>query len=123
MRGSILALAVAFGRLSVFAAEESPISSSAISNDNSPAAVAAAKERGTASAARDIKAGTLRILYFGKPWSVGKPLVDDATGYRVQILDGCVVTSPFVAEVEAYNSAVRAFHNKNPATATPATPK
>ena len=119
MRASFLVLAVAFGCLSVFAADESPISSSAISTDNSPAAVAAAKERGTATAAKDIKAGTLRILYFGKPWSVGKPLVDDATGYRVQILDGCVVTSPFVAEVEAYNSAVRAFHAKNASTATP----
>jgi hypothetical protein len=95
---------------SAFAADESPISSTSISNDNSPAAVAAAK---------DIKAGTLRILYFGKPWSAGKPLVDDGTGYRVQVLAGCVVTEPFVAEVEAYNSAVRAFHTKNRTTATP----
>jgi hypothetical protein len=119
MKTSILTLAVALGCLSVFAADESPISSSAISTDNSPAAVAAAKERGAAIAAKDIKAGTLRILHFGKPWSVGKALVDDATGYRVQILGGCVVTSPFVAEVEAYNSAVRAFHAKNSSTATP----
>jgi hypothetical protein len=104
---------------SAFAADESPISSTSISNDNSSAAVAAAKERGAATAAKDIKAGTLRILYFGKPWSAGKPLVDDGTGYRVQVLAGCVVTEPFVAEVEAYNSAVRAFHTKNRTTATP----
>jgi hypothetical protein len=104
---------------SAFAADESPISSTSISTDNSLAAVAAAKERGTATAAKDINAGTLRILYFGKPWSAGRPLVDDATGYRVQVLAGCVVTEPFVAEVEAYNSAVRAFHTKNRTTATP----
>jgi hypothetical protein len=104
---------------SAFAADESPISSTSISNDNSPAAVAAAKERGAATAAKDIKAGTLRILYFGKPWSADKPLVDDATGYLVQVLAGCVVTEPFVAEVEAYNIAVRAFHTKNRNTATP----
>ena len=119
MRASFLTLAVTLGCLSAFAADESPISSSATSTDNSPAAVAAAKERGTASAAKDINAGTLRILYFGKPWSVGTPLVDDATGYRVQILDGCDVTSSFVAEVEAYNRAVRAFHSKNSAAAPP----
>jgi hypothetical protein len=81
---------------SAFAADESPISSTSISNDNSPAAVAAAK-----------------------PWSADKPLVDDATGYLVQVLAGCVVTEPFVAEVEAYNIAVRAFHTKNRNTATP----
>ena len=103
---------------SIFAADESPIVSKGISTDNSPAAVAAAKERGAATAAKDIKAGTLRILYYGKPWG-GKTLIDEATGYRVQILDGCDVTSPFVAEVEAYNSAVRAFQAKNPTTATP----
>jgi hypothetical protein len=104
---------------STFAADESPISSTRISADNSPAAVAAAKERGAATAAKDIKAGALRILYFGKPWSVGKPLVDDATGYRVHVVAGCVVTELFVAEVGAYNSTVRAFHAKNPSTATP----
>ena len=119
MRASIFTLVVAFGGFSVFAADESPISSTAISTDNSPAAIAAAKERGAATASKDIKTGTLRIFYFGKPWSVGKPLVDDATGYRVQILGGCDVTSPFVAEVEAYNSAIRAFHAKDPSTATP----
>jgi hypothetical protein len=121
MKTALLLSIIGAGLISHFtyAADESPISSKGISTDNSPAAVAAAKERGAATATKDIKAGTLRILYFGKPWSVGKPLVDDATGYRVQILDGCVVTSPFVAEVEAYNSAVRAFHAKNPTTAKP----
>jgi hypothetical protein len=100
-----------------FAAEESPIVSTAISTDNSPAAVAAAKERGAATAAKDIKAGRLRILYFGKPWSVGKPLVDDVTGYRVQILADCLVTAPFVEEVKTYNETMRQWHLKN-ATST-----
>jgi|LakMenEpi03Aug12_release.lakeMendotaPanAssembly.Ray.scaffolds.fasta_scaffold06858_16 hypothetical protein len=112
MRASIFTLVVAFGGFSVFAADESPISSTAISTDNSPAAIAAAKERGAATASKDIKTGTLRILYYGKPWSIGKPLVDDATGYRIQVIAGCDITEPFVAEVEAYNNAVRAFHTK-----------
>ena len=90
--------------------DEFPISSTPISMDNSPAAVAAAKERGAATATKNIKSGTLRILCFGQPWPVGKALVDDATGYRVQILAGCDMTEPFVAEVEAYNAAMRAFH-------------
>ncbi len=100
------------------AAEDSPISSNAISSDNSAAAIAAAKARGATTAARDIAAGTLRILYYGKPWSGGKPLVDDATGYRVQLLAGCVVTEPFVAEVEAYNSAMREWHAKQASSST-----
>jgi hypothetical protein len=119
MKPLVLSLVFAFGAVSAFAADESPISSPDISADNSPAAVAAAKERGAATAAKDIKAGTLRILYFGMPWSGGKPLVDGKTGYRVQIVGGCDVTEPFVAEVEAYNRAVRAFHAKNPSSATP----
>jgi hypothetical protein len=97
---------------STFAADKSPISSIGISADNSSSAVAAAKERGAATASKDIKRGTLRILYYGKPWSIGKPLVDDATGYRIQVIAGCDITEPFVAEVEAYNNAVRAFHTK-----------
>ncbi|MEA3188355.1 MAG: hypothetical protein QOD99_2185 [Chthoniobacter sp.] len=92
------------------AAEESPISSDVISADDSEATISAAIARGAASASRDIEAGTLRILYYGKPWSVGKSLVDDTTGYRVQILSGCVVTRPFVAEVEAYNGVMREWH-------------
>lgn len=119
MKVSILALVIAFAAVSVFAADESPITSQEISADNSPAAVATAKERGTATAAKDITAGTFRILYFGEPWSVGKPFVDDATGYRIQIIGGCVVTTPFVAEVEAYNSAMRDFHAKHNKTAKP----
>ena len=119
MKASILALVIGFATVSVFAADESPITSQEISEDNSPAAVATAKERGAATAAKDIKTGTFRTLYFGKPWSVGKPLVDDATGYRVQPVAGCDVDKPFAAEVHAYNSAMRDFHAKKASTSTP----
>jgi len=114
--GILAAVALMAGGLlagHLFAAEDSPIVSKELSTDNGPAATTAARERGAATAARDIKAGTLRILYFGKPWSMGKPLVDDATGYRVQVVAGCVVGQPFAAEVEAYNGAMREWHAKN----------
>ena len=94
---------------------EAPIASPAISTNHSAKAVAAAKERGAASAAKDIKAGKLRVLYFGKPWSVGRPLVDDVTGYPVEIVAGCSVTEEFVAEVEAYNNAMREWQSKSKA--------
>ena len=117
MKAFTFAVLLAFGALPLFAADESPIVSPTISSDNSPAAIAAAKERGAATAAKDIKAGTLRILYYGIPWSVGRPLVDDGTGYRVQILGGCTVTTPFSAEVQAYNGAMREHAKNKPATA------
>lgn len=88
--------------------EQSPITSREIAPDNSPAAVEVARKLGAASAARDIAAGRFRILYYGIPWSVGKPLVDDRTGYQVQVIGGCVVSEPFVAEVNAYNEQMRA---------------
>ena len=119
MRTTLLFLLIGAGFLScsTFSADESPIVSKDISADNSPAAVAAAKERGAATASKDIKAGTLRILYYGEPWSLGKPLIDETTGYRVQLVAGCVVTAPFTAEVEAYNRAMRDWHDKKkPAT-------
>jgi hypothetical protein len=55
-------------------------------------------------------AGRPVILYYGKPWSGGKPLVDDATGLTVEVAGGCAVTKSFVAEVDAYNDAVRKWH-------------
>jgi len=64
-------------------------------------AVKKARERGAATAAGDIKAGRPVILYYGKPWSQGKPLVDDATKLRVVVVGGCFASVVFVAEVEA----------------------
>jgi hypothetical protein len=92
--------------------ERSPIKSPQISTNNSPAAVAAVKNQGSRTAPEDIDAGILQILYFGKPWSQGKPMVDEATGYRVQIVGGCVVSRSFVAEVEGYNNTMRDWHTK-----------
>lgn len=99
--------------------EKSPIVSSPMDVAKNPDAVAVSKKRGAATAAKDIEAGTLRILYYGKPWSAGKPLVDDATGFRVQIIGGCASSEPFRAEVEAYNSIMRAFHAKKTSAKDP----
>ncbi len=94
------------------AKDNSPIHSSEIAPNATPQEVEAAKKQGAETAAQDIKAGVFRILYYGEPWSNGKPLVDDATGYRVQIVAGCSVSSCFVAEADAYNQAMRDWHAK-----------
>jgi hypothetical protein len=94
------------------AGEESPIISPQIGTNNSPKDVEASKLQGAATTTKDIQARELRILYFGEPWSNGKPLIDDATGYRVQIVGGCVVTEAFVAEIDAYNKTMREWHAK-----------
>lgn len=59
---------------------------------DSPAAVEAAGKRGSATAAADIQAGRPVVLYYGKPWSAGNPLVDDCTGLKVEVVGGCGVT-------------------------------
>lgn len=73
------------------------------------------KAKGQELAGDDIARDHLRILYFGEPWSQGKPLVDTKTGYRVEVVTGCTVTSEFVALVAAYNEAVQAHHASSPA--------
>ena len=99
---------------------ESPFTSSAEwSNDNSEKAIAATAAKGAEAAAKDIAAGVFRIFYFGIPWSSGKPLVDDQTGFRVQIVAGCDVSQPFVAEVDAYNRVMRDWHTRNKSGKTP----
>ncbi len=87
----------------------SPISAASQSAESNPEDIAAAEERGKASAKTDIEAGRLCILYAGKPWSQGKPLFDEETGYRIDPLRGCVETPQFRAELDAYNQAMRAF--------------
>jgi len=64
-------------------------------------------DRGIARARKDIAEGNVRILYYGKPWSAGKPLVDDASGLPVEIVEGCCVTAEFVQETDAYNQTMR----------------
>jgi hypothetical protein len=83
-----------------------------LGGDDSDAAVEKAGKRGAETATADIKAGRPVILYYGKPWSAGKPLVDDGTGLKVEVVGGCGVTKAFVAEVDAYNATVRAWHAK-----------
>jgi hypothetical protein len=63
--------------------------------------------KGIARAHQDMAKGTIRILYYGKPWSADKPLVDDESGLPVEIVKGCVVTEEFVQETDAYNRAMR----------------
>lgn len=65
------------------------------------------KETGIQKAKQDITKGTLKILYFGKPWSQGKPLIDDESGLPVEIVAGCCVSSKFVEETNAYNETMR----------------
>lgn len=79
---------------------------------NSPAtqstnALAEAKQKGEDRAKADITTGTMQILYYGQPWSMGKPLVDDETQLPIKIVAGCCVMPEFVAETDAYNSVMR----------------
>ena len=94
--------------------EKSPIHSPEMAPNATAKEVEAAKVQGAETAAQDIKAGVFRILYLGVPYPNGKPLVDDATGYRVQIVGGCSVSNRFVAEADAYNQMMRDWHAKNP---------
>jgi hypothetical protein len=70
--------------------------------------VRSAADRGRARAAAAAAAGRARVLHYGKPWSAGKPLVDDASGLPVEVLGGCAVTAEFCEETDAYNAAARA---------------
>lgn len=49
----------------------------------------------------------MQILYFGKPWSQGMPLVDDDSGLPVKIVAGCCVSKDFMEETDAYNRVMR----------------
>jgi hypothetical protein len=67
---------------------------------------------GISKAQRDIAGGKMRILYFGKPWSVDKPLIDGQSGLPIEIVAGCDVTVDFVQETEAYNRTMREAVNR-----------
>lgn len=69
-------------------------------------------ELGRKYAQTDLESDFPRILYCGRPWSAGKPLIDDETGYPVTITAGCVVTPEFVQFVDAYNATVRVAFRK-----------
>lgn len=72
---------------------------------NSGAATVA--ETGRAFAEAAIGSGINRILYYGPPWSDGKPLIDEETGYPVTITSGCFVTKDFTLLLNEYNLAMR----------------
>lgn len=86
---------------------------------NSPVAIEAGRVRGAAAARKDIQAGKPRIRYYGKPWSANKPLIDDATGYPVEIVAGCIVDRDFAAEVHEYSDTMREWHTQRLRAANP----
>jgi hypothetical protein len=64
-------------------------------------------------AAIDIRSDLKRVLYYGKPWSQGKALIDEETGYPITVAAGCAVTKDFVDFVEGYNATVREYFRKH----------
>ena len=97
--------------------EVSPILSSEFSPENGKEAVEAARKQGAATAAKDIKAGKLRILYYGKPLRVDLFPTDEATGYPVQVVAGCEASATFHAEADAYNLAMFEWFQKQKSAA------
>ena len=69
--------------------------------------LADARQKGETRAKADFANGTLQILYCGKPWSAGNPLIDDESHLPVKVVAGCTVSQEFVAETDAYNAAMR----------------
>ncbi len=70
-------------------------------------AAATPKQKGIQRARQDIADAKMKILYYGKPWSQGKPLVDDKSGLPIEIVAGCKVTHDFVEEANTYNEVMR----------------
>ena len=82
-------------------------------DEESPAAVEAAKAAGAAHAATDIAAGKLQILRYGlaPPESPG-PVRDrdEETGYPIYDLNNCMPTPALMEHVHAYNETMRKWH-------------
>ena len=76
-------------------------------------------EKGVERARADIANGTMQILYYGKPWSADKPLIDDETGLSVKIVSGCCVTPEFTQETDAYNNTMRDARSKKKRNSEP----
>jgi len=92
--------------------DASPITTSIVSNDNSPEAIAKAQELGVAAAAKDIAAGNFRILTYGIIKN-DKSATDEETGYRLQSVAGTILGGAFQAECDAYNFAMRDHFQKH----------
>jgi|GEM_PF-3564016 len=75
--------------------------------------IATPTQLGRRFATTDIKSGIKRILYYGEPWSAGKPLIDEETGSPVTITAGCAVTQDFTLLVNEYNR-IMAEHSRQP---------
>jgi tRNA A-37 threonylcarbamoyl transferase component Bud32 len=99
---------------------ESPITSSIASNDNSPEAIAKAQQLGVAAAAKDIQAENFRILAYGIV-KASEGDFDEETGYRLQSVAGTILSSAFQAECDAYNFAMRDHFQKHVRWKRPAT--
>jgi len=69
-------------------------------------------ELGRKFAEADIRQDIKRIFHFGKPWSNGKPLVDDVTGYPVTVTAGCLITNEFATTIREYNATMRKHFQK-----------
>ncbi len=95
------------GAPQINAATASPITSSIAASDNSPEAIAAAQQRGIASATRDIQAGIFRILRYGLLVKTDGTETDEETGFRIQWVAGSILSNQFRAEADAYNFAMR----------------
>ncbi|KAF0175645.1 MAG: Serine/threonine protein kinase [Limisphaerales bacterium] len=91
----------------VASATASPVTSSIAASDNSPAAIAAAQQRGIAAATRDIQAGIFRILRYGLLVKTDGTETDEETGFRIQWVAGSILSNQFRAEADAYNFAMR----------------
>ncbi|MFO1483197.1 MAG: protein kinase [Verrucomicrobiaceae bacterium] len=91
---------------------DSPITSSIASNDNSPEGIAKAQQLGVAAAAKDIAAENFRILAYGLV-KFSDDDVDEETGYRLQSVAGTILSSVFQAECDAYNFAMRDHFQKH----------
>ena len=77
-------------------------------DENSPAALAAARRRGRETAAANIAAGKLRMHSYGIP----QEIVDPKTGYPVDYVEGCIVSQAILAEIDEYNAAMTDWHSK-----------
>ena len=105
------------------AMNDSPITSSIASNDNSPEAIAKAQQLGVVAAAKDIAAGNFRILGYGLLMDTKEPQYDVETSYRVQSVAGSILSSAFQAECDAYIFAMRDHFQKHVRWKRPVTDK
>ena len=104
---AIVSIAVVLGVSLAETSQAAPLVDPTSQAGTQPVPAKSPVQKGSGRAAQDIKDGKPRILHYGKPWSLGKPLIDDASGLTVEIVKGCVVTPDFVAETDAYNTVMR----------------